>query len=270
MPLAALGPILAGTAGTAAATTGAWTAIGAGATAAAQLASASKTASGAKKSAQIQSDATNRGAELQAQSTREALDFQKAEAAKNQAIAEATRRANYDQWAAGQRRSGTLQQLLGLGAPEIPAYVPLEPGAGTLGAAMPQTGTNRSSPASAVPGGDYQQWFMQQIAGKPFNQQTLLDLEPTLNQAGLKLTPPNAVGDRTKIQLPDGTWVRVGFGEGHPVWIPQPGPTAPRMVPGAAQMPYGTLASALPYQQLPLTPPLPGAGYGTLGYGMRG
>src|SRR5436190_905952 len=34
-------------------------------------------------------------------------------------------------------------------------------------------------------------------------------------------TPPNASGDQTKIQLPNGQWVRVGFGEGHPVWVPQ-------------------------------------------------
>lgn len=71
--------------------------------------------------------------------------------------------------------------------------------------------------------GDYQGWFNSLIAGKPFNQQTLLDLEPILNQYGIHLTPPNAAGERTKIQLPDGTWVRVGFGEGHPVWIPQGG-----------------------------------------------
>lgn len=89
-------------------------------------------------------------------------------------------------------------------------------------------------------GNDYQAWFNALIAGRPFNQQTILELEPILNQYGLNLTPPNAAGERTKIQLPDGTWVRVGFGEGKPVWVPQPG-TGPggagAGAAGGAQMP---------------------------------
>lgn len=76
------------------------------------------------------------------------------------------------------------------------------------------------SPARPV-GGNYQAWFQSLVQGKPFSQQTLLDLEPMLNQYGVHLTPPNAAGERTKIQLPDGTWVRVGFGEGSWQWIPQ-------------------------------------------------
>src|SRR5207245_367434 len=70
-------------------------------------------------------------------------------------------------------------------------------------------------------GGDYQKWFMSLVGNRPWNQQTLNALMPTLQHYGINLTPPNAAGDQTKIQLPDGTWVRVGFGEGHPVWIPQ-------------------------------------------------
>jgi hypothetical protein len=77
---------------------------------------------------------------------------------------------------------------------------------------------------TAPQGGDYQSWFMNLLQGKPFNQQTLLELEPTLNRFGFHLTPPNAAGERTKIQLPTGEWVRVGFGEGHPVWnVQNPG-----------------------------------------------
>ncbi|MEP7305931.1 MAG: DUF6531 domain-containing protein [Acidobacteriota bacterium] len=63
--------------------------------------------------------------------------------------------------------------------------------------------------------------FLAWVAGKPFGQQTLLDLEPTLNAAGWLLTPPNAAGERTKVHLPNGPWIRVGFGEGQWVWIPQ-------------------------------------------------
>lgn len=64
-------------------------------------------------------------------------------------------------------------------------------------------------------------WFMSLVGDKPFRQDTLTMLEPFLNQNGWMLTPPNSVGDRTKVHPPDGVWTRVGFGEGHWVWIPQ-------------------------------------------------
>ncbi len=275
MPLAALGPILAGTAGAAgaAATTGAWTAIGAGALGATQLIGASKQAGAAQKAAAITSAATTKGAELQAESQRQQLEFTKAEAERQRLADEATRRANYEQWAAGQRRHGTLAQLLGLPDPEIPGYVPgYTPG--TLGAAsgMPASGTSPTTPAGPAqnaPQGDYQGWFMSQIAGKPFNQQTLLDLEPTLQAAGFKLTPPNAAGERTKIQLPTGQWVRVGFGEGKPVWVPQPmaAQSAPAGYTDISQNIPGTLMAAYGARPL-LTPPIYQPG--TLGYGLRG
>jgi len=256
--------------------TAALLALSAGATATGSIVAAQKGSSAATKSARLQTEAANRAAEIQSQSAREALDFQKAEAARNQAVAEQTRHANYDQWAAEQRRRGTLGQLLGLGPPEIPGYVPIEGAPGTLGAALPQTGANRATAASGAPtmpaGGDYQTWFNGLIAGKPFNQQTLLDLEPTLNQAGVQLTPPNAVGDRTKIRLPTGQWVRVGFGEGKPVWVVQPGTNGASPM-GQAGTP-GTLGAALPYQARVLTPPLqaPQVPYrpGTLGYSLMG
>lgn len=69
--------------------------------------------------------------------------------------------------------------------------------------------------------GDPRTWFMALVADKPFTQQTLLDLEPFLNANGWQLTPPNSVGDRTKVHPPNGPWTRVGFGEGHWVWMPQ-------------------------------------------------
>lgn len=65
-------------------------------------------------------------------------------------------------------------------------------------------------------------WFSVLVFGKPFDQQTLLNLEPTFNAAGWLLTPPNAKGERTKLHPPNGPWTRVGFGEGQWVWLPQP------------------------------------------------
>lgn len=77
--------------------------------------------------------------------------------------------------------------------------------------------------------GSAQEWFSQLVYGKPFGQATLLALEPTLNANGWQLTPPNAVGDRTKVGYPwsvaggptEVRWVRVGFGESHWVWVVQ-------------------------------------------------
>ena len=85
---------------------------------------------------------------------------------------------------------------------------------------MPDTPT--ASGPSAFGGGNFQDWFMGALQGKPFNQQTLLDLEGLLNQSGSRLTPANAQGERTKIWDPTkNDWVRVGFGEGTPQWIYQ-------------------------------------------------
>ena len=69
---------------------------------------------------------------------------------------------------------------------------------------------------------EFKDWFFKQVEGKPFGQQTLLNLEPALISVGSALTPPNANGDRTKIQDPfTKQWIRVGFGEGHWVWLVQ-------------------------------------------------
>jgi hypothetical protein len=158
----------------------------------------------------------------------------------------------------------------------IPAYVPstnvLGPVPGTVGATALGPGAAPAGPAGATgtagtpapsatstpaaaggtgpANGDYQTWFNSLVAGKPFNQQTLLALEPTLNAAGVQLTPPNAVGDRTKINVPGVGWVRVGFGEGHPVWIPQ-GTGGATTAPGA---PAAVASSALPYTTPYATP----------------
>lgn len=73
-----------------------------------------------------------------------------------------------------------------------------------------------------IPNGDTRALVLGIFNGRPFNQQTLTDAEPFLNSYGIQLTPPNASGERTKIGDPlSGHWTRVGFGEGHPVWIPQ-------------------------------------------------
>src|SRR5436190_6733244 len=107
-----------------------------------------------------------------------------------------------------------------------PAGLPPLTGTPPYGNLRPDLPSRNGSPATAVGGpeqfgGNYEQWFRAAVGDRPWNQATLNNLMPVLSQYGIKLTPPNASGDQTKIQLPNGQWVRVGFGEGHPVWVPQ-------------------------------------------------
>lgn len=83
-----------------------------------------------------------------------------------------------------------------------------------------------AAPAAAqclpIPNGDTRALVLGVFDGKSFNQQTLEDAMPFLNRYGIQLTGPNAAGEKTKVGDPlSQRWTRVGFGEGHPVWIPQ-------------------------------------------------
>ncbi len=76
-------------------------------------------------------------------------------------------------------------------------------------------------PAQSVSSGtgDYRSQVEQIMGGA--NEMTP-DKMAALEAAGFHVTPPNQAGERSKIQLPTGEWVRIiGAGEGHPVWIPQ-------------------------------------------------
>lgn len=85
--------------------------------------------------------------------------------------------------------------------------------------------------AQTVPA-DFHGWFLGQVAGKPFGQQTLLEIAPLLPCVGSQITPPNAVGERTKIWDPTtNQWTRVGFGEGSWMWIGQGVTTPPAPQP---------------------------------------
>jgi hypothetical protein len=115
--------------------------------------------------------------------------------------------------------------------PNTAGFPPLQAPGSTWGGNQPgavtwQTPSGTATSAVGGPdqfGGNYEQWFRALVGNRPWNQQTLNALMPTLQHYGINLTPPNASGDQTKIQLPNGQWVRVGFGEGHPVWVVQPG-----------------------------------------------
>jgi hypothetical protein len=113
--------------------------------------------------------------------------------------------------------SATFNENAGYTGPDIA-------GGGYTGLApQPQTWPAQSAPAAApsAGGGDYRSQVEAIMGGANA-------LDPSkiaaLEAAGFKVTPPNASGERSKIQLPTGEWVRIiGAGEGHPVWIPQGG-----------------------------------------------
>lgn len=205
----------------------------------------------------IQARAAGKAAKLESQGADKTLLFQREQAARDQANFDATQKANYDQWAAREGRIGSLGELLGMAPRQIPGYVP------TTAGGPPSVGQATGAPQ----GINFQGEFLKQIQGKPFNQQTLLALEPWLQSVGSKLTPPNAVGDRTKIFDPTTKqWVRVGFGEGHPVWIPQGSASGPAAngAPGSIASLFGTPnAAPMTTPRVPITPAL------TMPYGPR-
>jgi hypothetical protein len=96
---------------------------------------------------------------------------------------------------------------------------------GQTPASYPVVGQLGSQSTTGPQNGNYQQTY-QQIMGGANDQASLLAHQQELEAAGFHISPPNASGAISKIQTPDGQWVRViGEGEGHPVWIPQDGGT---------------------------------------------
>lgn len=81
-------------------------------------------ADAATKAAQIQADAATKAAQLQDAAAQRAEAFQRAQGENAYQNDEATRKANYDQWAAGQALHNKVRAALGYGAADIPAYVP--------------------------------------------------------------------------------------------------------------------------------------------------
>lgn len=96
--------------------------------------------------AQMNAAAQKYAADLQAKASSDALNFSKAGAENSFQNNEVSRAGNYDQWAAAQRRVGSVAKLLGFGDREIPAYRPgVDPNFGGSG------GDSASSVTGAVP-----------------------------------------------------------------------------------------------------------------------
>lgn len=64
------------------------------------------------------------GAHSQSKANKEAITFQKQQAQNSYLNNEVSRRANYDIWAARERRLASIGQALGYAPREIPAYAP--------------------------------------------------------------------------------------------------------------------------------------------------
>lgn len=108
---------------------------------------------GAKEAAQIEADAQKYAADLQSQGNAQALKFTQAQAENAFQNNEAARQGNYGQYAARERRLGSVGQLVGFGEREIPAYVPgVDPN--FTGSAAPSVGQALGAGGTATAGGD--------------------------------------------------------------------------------------------------------------------
>lgn len=117
-------------------------AIGAGGAIGGGLISSHSAGSAAKQ----QTDAANHAADVQGKAAADALAFQKAQAAQDLITANATQKANYDQWAARQGRLSNLSVLTGAGKFDIPAYAPIPTAPQT-----PAAPTSYAAPVAAQP-----------------------------------------------------------------------------------------------------------------------
>lgn len=191
------------------------------------------------QAAALQTQTANHAADVQGQGAAAALQFQKEQAARDQAQFETTQHANYDQWAAREGRLGALGEMIGMGSRNIPGYVPVSQG----GTGAPPSGATGASPTGTpVPGGNYQALFQSLTNGLPPTPQALTSLAPKLQQYGIALAP-NAAGVNGKIKLPTGQIVDVieaaGAGGKNWQWLTGGAPTS-----GAS--PYlGTASSML-------------------------
>jgi hypothetical protein len=110
------------------------------------------------QAAQIEAAAQKYAADLQAKGQADALAFTKGQAENAYLNSEVARQGNYDQWAAGQRRLGSVGALIGMGDREIPAYRGgVDPNFGGAPAGMAPGGpapTTGVAPAISADGGD--------------------------------------------------------------------------------------------------------------------
>lgn len=185
---------------------------------------AGATATGAIVSGHEQASAANNAAKIQSQSADKALQFEREQAARDQANFEATQKANYDQYAARQGDLSTLGNMVGLPSRNIPAYVPTT--AGSL------TGVS-GSPTGVGKGVGDAQGIVQSIIqknGLKGHQADPTSLQPIiqgLQQAGFTVAPDKRNDGLAKGVFINGQFVKLLDGSDN--WIYDPLSAAPAM-----------------------------------------
>lgn len=223
MPFAALGPILAGAAGTsAAATAGAWGALGLGATTAGNLIGANINSNAAQAAANQNAAAAKYAADLQHQATEDTLAFDKQQLAQAEQDFQQTQHANYDQqraaaqnlynWSAARdQRLGTLAQRLGAAPRTTPAfnypdYVGPQPGS----LALPTTPAN---PPPSVPSAQGGQGAGGTGIGNPGSTGPAMSAGPSLAMNAAPAPAQTLAPSQPPMWVrgPDGKWMLQGM-----------------------------------------------------------
>lgn len=234
------------------ATATALTLAGIAASSAASTYAAHKQSSSADKSAQMQTQSANQAAQLQSQSNSEALKFQQQEAANARADAERTQHANYDMWAAKERRMGSLGALIGQGNREIPAYQPMNPTGAPAAPGAPQPSGDLSSAQAS---------FDKLFPDATLTPQMVKAKEAELKALGFTLRP-NAAGVVGKVQYGGGPIIDIIQGAGSGVnkkqWLLPTAGGAPSPAPQASPYGAGSIGALAQPQAAPsyLTPAL--------------
>lgn len=218
-----------------------WAAVSAAGAGAATIYAANKSSNAARDSATLATNSANHGADLQKQSADAALAFQQKQADLDRLTAETNRHADYDQWAAQQRRIGSIGELVGLGPRDIPGYVPMPNG-------LPSSQTTPNSgqtPAGADPKAVA---FIRDWQSKNSPTSSPADLVKAAQAAGVNITPfmyQGGVASNNEVTVPGVGKFKIKGGEDgpNPSWYYGGNDSAP----GAASSPYGSIGSVGSY-----------------------
>lgn len=223
------------------------TVIAGGETAAGALYAAHETSSANEKAATLTANAADYAANQQAAATAAALAFSKQQAENSYQNDEVTRKANYDQWAAGQTLHNSVRDALGYGSAAIPAYVPgVDPNFTASSAGAPPAAGYVAPPTLPT-----------YSAGTVLNPTTGALVPPPA--ASATTAPPGSVG--AALAPPTAAPTSVGAPGGLMTAAPAPIVTAAMRAAAATQAPTSAgavLASptaSAPTAQAPLQPP---------------
>ena len=176
--------------------------LGAAATATEGIVGAKLSGNAAKEAAKDQTSAANYAADTQAKSNAATLEFQKQQAAADQAKYEASQRANYAQYLTKYAAAQGLGAQLGVTLPNAPSYdVALGAGGATPASAAPAS----PAPAPAAPSGGLPSAISAYVptAGTPTGPALAAPTGFRLGAGGPLAASPSAAPTVT-LRMPDG------------------------------------------------------------------